>query len=84
MARFRLPTAWCFDARHELHAPRAGLPHKPADYLERCHEVPERATALYEALCAAGLVGGDGVLSLRVEQYNQVSLYQSPPAPNYQ
>ena len=62
-----LPTAVCFDERHELHAPLAGLPFKPANYLELCHEVPDRATALFAAMGAAGLLE-DSACCLRVEQ----------------
>jgi histone deacetylase 6 len=63
----QLPTAVCFDERHELHAPVAGLPLKPENYLELCHEIPDRATALFSAMGTAGLLQ-DPACCMRVEQ----------------
>ena len=76
----RLPTAWCFDTRHELHAPEPGLPHKPVDYLALCHEVPERARALYEALRAEGLVDVGDERCLRVAQAEATDAELRAPA----
>jgi histone deacetylase 6 len=45
-----------YDARHCLHCPRAGLPFKPSNYLELCHEIPERAEYLWAELHRKGLV----------------------------
>jgi acetoin utilization deacetylase AcuC-like enzyme len=57
----------CFDERHELHAPVAGLPLKPENYLELVHEIPDRATALFAAMDAAGLLR-DPARCMLVEQ----------------
>ena len=74
-----LPTAVCFDKRHELHAPITGLPFKPENYLAVCHEVPDRATALFDAMGASGLLD-DPVRCIRVEQREATEAELKAPA----
>ena len=61
-----MKTAYCYDSNHAQHAPVSGLPFKPGNYLDLCHEIPERLESLRNALGNAGLLSNE--TTIRVTQ----------------